>query len=364
MFYKYKRYIFITMNETLNQKRKRFTCDRCEYSSDRKDKLNNHIKAVHDKIKDFFCDRDDCKKAFSTNGDLQTHIKGVHDKIKDFVCDRDDCEMAFSTNGNLQTHIKMVHEKIKDFECNRDDCEMAFCTKTQLKRHIKAVHDKIKDFVCNRDNCKMAFSTNGKLKRHIKQVHDKIKDFVCDIDDCKKSFTTNENLKQHLANIHGIGVKWYYCSENNCDYKSKNNSALKRHQERCMGQGVGSNGEKYVKKCLSNLGFLLDIDYVYDQTFQPLSQYTNKNLRPDFRFLNHNIIIEYDGIQHFKPKDFGGISKERAEQQFKETQENDKLKDDFCKENNFKMIRIPYTEFANTLSILSVELFDIIDWFG
>jgi len=381
------------MNETLNQERKRFTCDRCEYSSDRKGNFERHIKMVHDQIKDFVCDRDGCKKAFSTKGHLNTHIKMVHDQIKDFVCDRDGCEMAFSTNGSLQAHIKGVHDKIKDFVCDIDGCKKAFCRNGDLQAHIKGVHDKIKDFVCDRDNCKMAFTSNVNLQKHIKMVHDKIKDFVCDrngckkafctnsdlqthikgvhdkikdflcdIDGCKKAFCTNSKLKRHLANIHDIEVKWFYCPEDNCDYKSKSKDNFKRHQQTCMGNGgVGSNGEKYVKQCLSDLGFLLTEDYVYDQTFQPLSQYTNKNLRFDFRFLNHNIIIEYDGIQHFEPQRFGGISQEQAEENFKELQENDKLKNDFCKENNFKMIRIPYTEFPNTLSILSTELLDIVN---
>ena len=191
-----------------------------------------------------------------------------------------------------------------------------------------------------------------------------VKWHYCPEDNCDYKCKQKKSLKIHLSHTHDIGVKLYHCPENNCDYKSKNKSDLKRHQETCMGNGVGSNGEKNIKKCLSNLGFLLDIDYVYDKTFQPLSEYSNKNLRPDFRFLNHNIIIEYDGEQHFRPKTFGGISKERAEENFKEMQENDKLKDDFCKENNFKMIRIPYTEFENTLSILSTELFDIVNWIG
>jgi len=323
------------MNETLNQERKRFTCDRCEYSCNNSGNFKRHIKQVHDKIKDFVCDRDDCKMAFSTKCDLQRHIKQVHDKIKDFVCDRDDCKMAFSTNRDL-------------------------------KRHIKQVHDKIKDFVCNIDGCEKSFTTNGNLKDHLANIHDiDIVWYHCPKEKCKYKCKSKNSLKKHLSNIHDIDVIWYYCPENNCDFKCKHKPNLKIHQKTCMGNdGVGSNGEKYVKQCLSDLGFLLDEDYVFNQSFQPLSQYANKALKPDFRFLHHNIIIEYDGEQHFRPATFGGISKEQAEENFRKTQERDKLKDDFCKENNFKMIRIPYTEFENTLSILTTELFDIVDWFG
>ena len=250
----------------------------------------------------------------------------------------------------------------KKFACDR--CEFSCDYKSRFDRHIKQVHDKIRDFVCNIDGCESAFSDKSNLNMHIKTVHNKIRDFFCDVGNCEKAFFSKSDLKKHKSYIHDIGVKWYYCPEEKCDYKSKDNSTLKRHQKQCMGEGIGSNGEKYVKQCLSDLGFLLDEDYVFNQSFQPLSDYADKNLRPDFRFLYHNIIIEYDGIQHFSPRAFGKMSQEKAEERFKETQENDKIKDDFCRENGFKMIRIPYTKFAETLANLSVELHDIVDWYG
>lgn len=51
------------------------------------------------------------------------------------------------------------------------------------------------------------------------------------------------------------------------------------------------------------------------------------------------ILIEYDGIQHFKPVEmFGG------EKGFKETQARDKVKNDYCdSRDDLHLIRIPYT---------------------
>lgn len=308
-----------------------------------------------------------CKKAFSTKGHLTRHINAVHNKIKDYVCGRDGCKSAFSDKSKLDRHIKAVHNKIKDNVCDIDGCTKAFSEKSDLDQHLSNIHNiDVKWFYCPQDGCKYKCKKNAKIKEHLANIHDiDVKWFYCPKDGCKYKSKCSGTLKQHLSNIHNIGVKWFYCPEDGCDYKSKNNGKLKRHQRTCMGiKGIGSNGEKYVKQCLSDLGFVLDEDYVFNNSFYPLSQYANKNLRPDFRFLNHNIIIEYDGEQHFRPKAFGKISQEQAEENFKETQENDKLKDDFCKENGFKMIRIPYTKFANTLSILSVELHDIVDWVG
>lgn len=59
----------------------------------------------------------------------------------------------------------------------------------------------------------------------------------------------------------------------------------------------------------------------------------------DFYLPEHNICIEFDGRQHFKPiNDFGGI------EQFQKTKINDGIKTRFCDENNIKLIRIDYKQ--------------------
>ena len=75
-------------------------------------------------------------------------------------------------------------------------------------------------------------------------------------------------------------------------------------------------------------------------------------------------MIEYDGEQHFRPVNFGGISDEQAKKNFEDLKVCDKLKDDFCKDKGYKMIRIGYKEFPNILSILHKELIEVIDTVG
>lgn len=63
-------------------------------------------------------------------------------------------------------------------------------------------------------------------------------------------------------------------------------------------------------------------------------------LRFDFYVPDLNLLIEYDGKQHFEPiKYFGG------EKTFKIIQERDKIKNKFAKENNISLLRIPYYNF-------------------
>ena len=63
-------------------------------------------------------------------------------------------------------------------------------------------------------------------------------------------------------------------------------------------------------------------------------------------------VIEYDGEQHFKfIKLWHG-----NEEGFKLQQLRDQIKTDFCKNNNIKLIRIPFTEYNNIEQILKENL--------
>jgi hypothetical protein len=58
----------------------------------------------------------------------------------------------------------------------------------------------------------------------------------------------------------------------------------------------------------------------------------------DFYLPKYNTCVEYDGEQHFKPVfSFGG------EDAFKTQKIRDKIKNQYCKKNGIKLIRIPYT---------------------
>jgi hypothetical protein len=61
--------------------------------------------------------------------------------------------------------------------------------------------------------------------------------------------------------------------------------------------------------------------------------------------------IEYNGRQHYEPiKAWGGYEK------LKKQKEHDKRKKEFCKENEYKLIEIPYWDFENIEDILTEEL--------
>lgn len=103
-------------------------------------------------------------------------------------------------------------------------------------------------------------------------------------------------------------------------------------------------GETIISKILNSLG----INYEYQKTFGGLRD--SRLLSYDFYISTQNILIEYQGKQHYEPVDaFGG------EDQFELQQKHDKLKSDYAKEHNYNLIAVPYTE--DTFSKIKKYLF-------
>jgi very-short-patch-repair endonuclease len=75
-----------------------------------------------------------------------------------------------------------------------------------------------------------------------------------------------------------------------------------------------------------------NINFIYDKKHINL-----KNHRFDFQIPEYNIIIEYDGRQHYEE-----VNKFGGQDQLILQQEKDKEKNEFCKTNGINLIRIPY----------------------
>ena len=86
---------------------------------------------------------------------------------------------------------------------------------------------------------------------------------------------------------------------------------------------------------LYNLMKKCKINFIPEQIFDNCK---DKSYLPfDLYLCNENIIIECDGIQHFTPIDyFGGKSA------FELNKKHDNLKNEYCKNNNIALLRIPY----------------------
>ena len=63
----------------------------------------------------------------------------------------------------------------------------------------------------------------------------------------------------------------------------------------------------------------------------------------DFYLTDYNVLIEYDGIQHFEARE----SSWNTTENLLKTQKRDQIKNEWCKNNNIPLIRIPYTHLKN-----------------
>ena len=114
-----------------------------------------------------------------------------------------------------------------------------------------------------------------------------------------------------------------------------------------------SKGEKKISMILD----CLKIEYIPQYTFEDCKN--KKKLPFDFAIIkNHKpiLIVEYDGLHHFEPVRFGGISEEKAKINFDNMRANDELKNNYCKEQKIPILRIPYTKFDKLEEILINEL--------
>lgn len=107
-----------------------------------------------------------------------------------------------------------------------------------------------------------------------------------------------------------------------------------------------SKGEKRICDFLVENG----IKYKKEKTF-PKCVYKSK-LRYDFYIEDFNLLIEFDGAQHYRSvKYFGG------DKQLRENKIRDEIKTNFAKKNNIELLRIPYWEYDNIENILNKKIY-------
>lgn len=83
----------------------------------------------------------------------------------------------------------------------------------------------------------------------------------------------------------------------------------------------------------------MNLKYVSQYTFDDL--YGNKEkLRFDYYLPDYNLLIEYQGQQHYSAQTFFG-----GEEKFKQQKKYDNIKKEYCKKHGYKLIEIPYWDY-------------------
>jgi hypothetical protein len=106
-------------------------------------------------------------------------------------------------------------------------------------------------------------------------------------------------------------------------------------------------------KWLSENKFVFENQKMFRECRNPL---TNFPLKFDFYLPKENILIEYDGEQHFGSHHLVGGIHTTTPREYYDIRRKDRIKTTFALSNNIKLIRIPYTKFGAIGKILNQHL--------
>lgn len=141
--------------------------------------------------------------------------------------------------------------------------------------------------------------------------------------------TAKTKMKCSCPNGHIFEINWNnFKSGKRCPYCKK------------------SKGEEIIKSILEEL----KIDFIPQYKFKDC-----KDLLPlpfDFYLPNYNLIIEYDGEQHFDVNRAFNSN----ENKFWETVIHDAIKNAYCEDNNINILRIPFWKYNNIKEIIKNKL--------
>lgn len=137
------------------------------------------------------------------------------------------------------------------------------------------------------------------------------------------------------------------CDKGHDSYKVKF-SDFNNNNRRCPYCNE-SKGEKRISIFLNNTNIKYETQYKFEDCK------SIKCLPFDFYLTDMNILIEFDGEGHYRPINWKG-NKDIAFDTFVGTIIRDTIKNEYCKKNGIKLIRIPYWEYDNIEEILKCEL--------
>lgn len=147
-------------------------------------------------------------------------------------------------------------------------------------------------------------------------------------------------LKWDVKNLRAV------CPECNKEFLTSFGAFVK-HQGQCCPEcsASESRGEREIRHALEHNSIYFEQEYSFTDC-------RDKNPLPfDFYLPYHNILIEYQGIQHYE-----AVGKFGGQDGFILRQNHDRIKLQYCLSHNITLITIPYWEFNNIMQILSQEL--------
>jgi Zn finger protein HypA/HybF involved in hydrogenase expression len=241
------------------------------------------------------------------------------------------CPKCSGKNLSKEEKIKnceIIHGKIYDY--SKFDFSLPVCKKSII------ICDKHGEFFQS-------------LHKHINYKHGcpKCKGQNKNTDDVIKEFKNKHENRYEYSNVQykgwNIPVK-IYCKIHGTFNQTPNNHLAGNGCPTCMS----SKGELVIEKWLKSKNIIYNRQYKFDDC-----KYKRK-LPFDFYLPTNNILIEYNGEQHYKPTYIRKTFID--ENELIQIKIRDKIKRKYCKNNNIELIIIPYTKFDTIEKILDSKI--------
>ena len=143
--------------------------------------------------------------------------------------------------------------------------------------------------------------------------------------------------REYVSMQHDITIEHLTCGK---EYQARLTDIVQK-RIKCPNCSM-SLGEQMVDEILEEWR----IKFETQKTFEGL---VNINpLHYDFYIPEHDILIEYQGEQHYRPKNFGGETKEVAQENYEQQVKRDNIKREYARNNGKTLIEVPYTKRKKT----------------
>jgi very-short-patch-repair endonuclease len=247
-------------------------------------------------------------------------IHGVFEQKPNSHLQRQNCPICMETKKSLKSFIvesNIVHNNKYDYSLS---IYINAHTKVKIICPIHGVFEQTPNVhTTKKCGCKKCSDKKQQLDKDefitkSNKIHHKKYDYSL------VKYNGSYNKVKIICPIHGV-------------FEQTPNNHMNNSNECPLCKSVISKGEKKLISYLENK----KIKYVWQYKFNGC-----KNVRQllfDFYLPYYNMCIEYDGLQHFESVDYWG-----GDEGLKERQKRDKIKNEYCEENNISLIRIRYDE--------------------
>ena len=238
-------------------------------------------------------------------------------------------------SGNIRKTTEEFINELKEINSDIEVLGEYVNNKTKIKVKCRVdgyIWEMTPKHLLHKHGCPKCY--NDKRGDDLRKTHEQF------VNELKAVNNNVEILGEYIDNKTKIKVK---CKKCNHTWNATPNNLLTK----CSGcpKCNISKGEKRIAKYLDSK----NIKYKTQYRFKDCKN--SRTLPFDFYVPSLNVVIEYDGIQHYEIIDyFGGLD------MFIYTKIHDTIKTIYCKENEIKLIRIPYWDFDRIEEILLEEV--------